>query len=91
MSSVNPARGLFLQSKAVALAAHSHQTSTHNEPDLRGRLITCWSMGCACQLAARYRPITKWNHGFVVVERKDGEGNFNLTNYRVLPGGGLVT
>jgi predicted phosphodiesterase len=91
VSSVNPARGLFLQSKAVALAAHSHQTATHNEPDLRGRLITCWSMGCCCQLAARYRPITKWNHGFVIVEKTDSDGNFNLTNYRVLPGGGLVT
>jgi predicted phosphodiesterase len=91
VSSVNPARGLFLQTKSVALAAHSHQSSIHNEPDIRGRLLTCWSMGCMCQLAARYRPVTKWNHGFVVAALKDGEGNFSVDNYRVLPSGELVT
>lgn len=88
---VNPARSLFLKTKSVAMCAHSHQSATHNEPDIRGRLLTCWSIGCMCQLAARYAPITKWNHGFAIVERDDEEGNFSVTNYRVLPGGGLVT
>lgn len=91
VSSVNPARGLFLQTKSVAMCAHSHQSAQHNEMDIRGRLITCWSVGCCCQLAARYRPVTKWNNGFAIVGRDDADGNFSVTNYRVLPGGGLVT
>lgn len=82
---VNPARGLFLRSKTVALCGHFHQTSEHHEPTLEGKPKGCWSVGCACELSPPYSPLNKWNHGFAMVEiAKDGK--FSVRNMRVLNG-----
>lgn len=82
---VNPARGLFLRSKTVAMCGHFHQTSEHHEPTLEGKPKGCWSTGCACQLSPAYMPLNKWNHGFATVEVARG-GNFSVRNFRVMEG-----
>jgi len=82
---VNPARGLFLKAKDLALCAHHHQHSEHTEKDILGRQITCWSMGCLCELSPEYMPINKWGHGFVIVE-KEPDGEFEMSNKRIWKG-----
>ncbi len=63
---VNPARGLFMRAKANAICGHFHQTSHHSEGTVEADVISCWSVGCLCNLRPLYRPMafTKWNHGF---------------------------
>lgn len=68
---VNPARGLFLQTKANAICGHLHQTSAHTETGL-GHPISCFSFGALCHLRPRYRPLNKWNTGFGIIETNGG-------------------
>jgi len=90
-TSVNPARSLFLKTKACSLCAHHHQTSQHNETNVNEELITCWSIGCLCNLHPLYRPITKWNYGFAIAEiTNKGKGHFKVRNFRLLPNMELV-
>lgn len=86
-SPVNPARGLFNRAKCSTLAGHNHTTSEHNENDLNGTPMCCWSVGCLCSLTPEYRPFayTKWNHGYAVVEIASN-GDFAVDNRRILPG-----
>jgi len=86
---VNMARGLFLRTKTFSLCAHGHTTSMHPEKDLNGNLITCWSIGCLCDLSPDYAPYNNWNHGFAVVN-VEGDGNFEVINRRILPSGKVV-
>ncbi len=81
---VNVARGLFLRAKACAIQGHNHQTSEHSETDVRGKLITTWSIGCLCYLHPEYARFNKWNHGFAIVD-VDGK-EFDVTNKRILDG-----
>jgi len=85
---VNPARGLFLRGKSNCLCNHLHQTSQHSEPNLDGKLVSCWSVGCLCNLSPRYcpKPYNKWNHGFAFVE-VDKAGVFRVQNLRIIDGG----
>lgn len=82
---VNPARGLFLRAKSVALCGHFHQTSEHHEPTITGKPQGAWSTGCACNLSPFYLPLNKWNHGFALVHAA-GQGDFEVLNRRVLNG-----
>jgi predicted phosphodiesterase len=79
---VNPARGLYMRSKVSSMMGHLHQSSEHTESDLKGRLVTTWSVGCLCQLRPRYAPLNKWNHGFAVVDTT-GEDDYRVSNYRI--------
>jgi hypothetical protein len=49
-SPVNPARGLYLRGKEIALCAHYHQTSQHTEKSLADTITSCWSIGGLCDL-----------------------------------------
>jgi hypothetical protein len=82
---VNAARGLFLRAKDSALVNHHHQVSEHTESTIKGEMITCWSLGCLCELHPAYAPINKWSHGGALVEL-DKEGNYEVTNKRILHG-----
>lgn len=84
-SPVNPARGLFLKAKASILGNHFHQMSEHHEPDIRGKSIAAWSLGCACGLAPMYLPLNKWCNGFAFVEILD-DGDFEVENLCVMKG-----
>lgn len=82
-SPVNPARGLYLKARSVALCGHHHQTSEHHARDIRGRAEAAWSTGCACFLSPRYCRLNNWNHGYAVVELSAG-GEFSVTNRRLV-------
>lgn len=82
---VNPARGLFLRGKASGICAHFHQPSHHSENTLDDKHLTCWSVGCLCDLHPRYSPLNKWGHGFAIVNI-DKDGAFSVDNNRIIDG-----
>lgn len=81
--SVNPARSLFLKTKKSALCGHLHQTSSHNEPTIDGKLISTWSTGHLGDPHPKYARINKWNHGCARIE-VDDTGNFEVINLRLI-------
>ena len=85
-SPVNPARGLYLRAKVTSAAGHWHQKSEHNETDMHGEAITCWSFGCLCDLHPDWLPINKWTHGFAIVDVLDDDGRFEVWNKRIVDG-----
>jgi len=85
LAPVNAARGFFLKAKDSTLTGHLHQSSEHTEPTVRGKMITCFSSGCLCELHPHYMPLNRWNHGFAVVEMARG-GDFEVENRRVHQG-----
>lgn len=80
-SPVNVARGLFLRAKTSSLCGHSHQTSQHQEADLRGNQTITYSVGCLSDLHPSYRPINKWNWGAAIVSREGAD--FEVDNFRI--------
>lgn len=84
-SPVNPARGLYLKARSVAMAGHHHQTSEHHAKDIRGRAEAAWSLGCACYLQPAYMRFNGWNHGFAFTDLYE-DGDFSVENKRVLNG-----
>ncbi len=81
-SPVNQARGAFLRTVHSNLTAHGHRTSTHCEPDMFGREITCWSQGCLSDLHPRYARFPKWNWGFAQIDvAKDNQ--YDMHNLRI--------
>jgi predicted phosphodiesterase len=83
-SPVNIARGLYLKGKVSAIQGHNHQVSEHTEPDMNGKIVTTWSLGCLCELHPAYLPINKWAHGFALVDI-DGS-DFMVRNKRIWKG-----
>ena len=82
-SPVNPARGLYMKAKKSSICGHHHQTSEHAEKDISGDVVSCWSSGCLCELNPDYRPINKWNHGFIHVTVEE-DGNFEVRNKKII-------
>lgn len=64
--------------------SHFHQVSQHSERTAEGKIMSCWSTGCLCQLNPRYRPYNNWGHGFATVTLHDGE--FEVENKRIIEG-----
>lgn len=83
-SPVNPARGLYMRAKKSTICGHFHQTSEHSETSIDGKLVTCWSVGCLCDLHPEYMPLNKWNHGFADII--ESNGSWNVNNYRMYQG-----
>lgn len=89
-TAVNPARGLFLKANSWALCGHSHRTSEHTGTNIHGDYLTTWSVGSLCDLHPEYNPLgNQWNHGLAIVENKEN-GDFEVTNKRILPSGKVV-
>lgn len=84
-SPVNPARGLYLKARSVAVCGHHHQTSEHHARNIRGHAEAAWSLGCACFLSPKYMPLNNWNHGFALAEVA-ADGSFAVSNKRVFGG-----
>lgn len=87
-SPVNPARGLYLKARSVAICGHHHQTSEHHARNIRGQAEAAWSLGCACFLSPRYMPLNNWNLGCAFVDVCE-DGSFGVENKRFL-GGKLI-
>lgn len=67
-SPVNPARGAFIRGHACMVTGHLHRGSHHPEPDVRGRVMSCWSHGALCDLHPEYAPLNKWDHSFLLMD-----------------------
>ena len=88
--SVNPARGLFLKAKSWAMCGHCHTTSEHSTRNIKGELLTTWSIGCLSDLSPDFNPYAyDWNHGFALVN-VEKNGGFVVENRRILPNGNVV-
>lgn len=83
---VNAARGLILQAKHSAVKGDCHTTSEHPEPDIFGKLMTCWSVGCLCGLHPKWFRLNKWNHGFAIVDLDENGYEYQFRNKRILDG-----
>ena len=84
-SLVNPARWLFLKSRANAICGHFHRSSEHSEMNLNDELVATWSMGCCCGLHPFYNPYNNWNHGFARLRIRE-DNTFDVTNMKVFNG-----
>lgn len=84
-SPVNIARGLFLRAKDNAICGHHHQASEHSEPNINGKVVTCWSVACLCELHPDYMPLNKHHHGFAHIVL-DEHGDFEVYNKRIING-----
>jgi hypothetical protein len=84
-SGVNPARGLYLKARSVAMCGHHHRTSEHHARNIRDHYEAAWSVGCACYIHPRWLPLNDWNHGFALVAVAS-DGTFAVENKRVFGG-----
>ena len=85
-SPVNPSRGAFLRAKQSLIVGHLHRASHHPEVDLDGKIISCWSTGCLCELKPDYSPlVSNSQHGFahILVE---ANGDYTVKNYQIING-----
>lgn len=83
---VNAARGSFLKAKKSVLIGHVHKISTHSETDIDGKIITCYSTGCLCQLSPDYAPFgNNYSHGFAHIKVQDN-GNYSVKNLQLIEG-----
>ena len=81
---VNPARWLYLRGHENAVCGHFHRSSNHTERSMGDKVVSCWSIGCLCDLRPEYLPVNNWNHGFAIIER-DGD-DFEVHNKRIING-----
>lgn len=81
---VNFARTLQQNLGVCAIAGHRHNTSEHSQKNADNKYITCWSLGCLCDMSPEYAIINKWNHGFAMLDliRND----FHVDNKRIIDG-----
>jgi predicted phosphodiesterase len=83
---VNPSRGAFLRAKQSLIVGHLHRPSHHPETDLDGKIISCWSTGCLCELRADYSPLVgNTMHGFAHIEIEKN-GDYTVKNYSIING-----
>lgn len=82
---VNPARGLFLRLFENAMCGHFHRSSHHVEKSAKNDLVSCWSIGCLCDLSPDFATINKWNNGFAIIEQT-GPKSFGVDNYMIHDG-----
>jgi predicted phosphodiesterase len=85
-SPVNSARGLFLQAKHSCVKGDSHVTSEHTEPNILGKIMTTWSVGCLCGMTPRWLPLNKWNAGFGIANLDSNGTDFEFINKRIFKG-----
>lgn len=86
---VMPARWLYLRTGDTAMAGHFHQPSFYPFRTILDSQIGCWSLGCACFLSPKYRPLNQWRHGFAQVEVATN-GTFRVHNFGRLKDGSIV-
>jgi predicted phosphodiesterase len=81
---VNFARTLQVKTGCCTIAGHKHKTSQHSVRRMNNDTVSCWSIGCLCDLNPDYMPVNQWNLGFAVVTHKGKK--FSVDNYRIVDG-----
>jgi predicted phosphodiesterase len=77
---VNPARNMYLKTKASVICGHFHRKSEFLTTDIDGIVHGSWSTGCLCELNAEYMNThTDWVHGFATVDVNQ-DGTFSVSN-----------
>lgn len=85
-SPVSPARGAFMKAKQSIIVGHLHRASHHPEIDLDGKVISCWSTGCLCELRPNYSPlVSNSQHGFAHIVIENG-GDYTVKNFQIING-----
>jgi predicted phosphodiesterase len=84
-SPANPARTAFLRNKDCTVVGHYHQSSSHTEPTINGKIITCYSLGALCELHPKYLSQNRWNHGFGIYEKHD-DNFWTFSNRQIIKG-----
>lgn len=80
---VNPSRNMYLKTKECCIAGHWHKSSQYNSKTVRDRVVTCWTLGCLCDMHPEYMPVNEWNLGFAVIERDDTDW-FHVDSRRII-------
>jgi predicted phosphodiesterase len=81
---VNFARTLQVKTGCCTIAGHKHKTSQHSVRRMNDDTVSCWSIGCLCDLDPDYMPVNQWNLGFAVVTHTGKK--FSVDNYRIVDG-----
>lgn len=85
-SPVSPARGAYNKAKQSMIVAHLHRASHHPEITADGEVISCWSLGCLCELKPPYSPqVSNSQHGFAHITVKPN-GNYTVRNFQIIKG-----
>jgi hypothetical protein len=85
-SPISPAKWIFTKWGGPIACAHFHKSTTYDETNGEGVLITSWSIGCACNLHPDYNPFAnKWTHGFALVEILE-DGSYSFKNKKIHDG-----
>lgn len=82
---VNPARGLILRAKESTIMSHLHQSSKHSGKTISGKIITCWSTSCMCDMSPDYAPFNEWSQGFTYIEVEEN-GDFLVALKDIIKG-----
>jgi predicted phosphodiesterase len=82
---VQPARLLYLKTKANVICGHFHRISSHVDRNIDGKFHGGWSVGCLCELSPDYMPNNDWAHGFARVTVYDN-GDFTVDNKMIVDG-----
>lgn len=84
VGTVSPARTALLKTKECSLVAHSHIASEQDDPTVRGKMITCWSVPCLCEMHPRYARENKWGQGCAVLDTRGDKWRVEL--HRLIDG-----
>lgn len=81
---VNPARNLYLKTKASSICGHYHRKSEFLTKNIDETISGCWTTGCLCELNPEYMPKgNDWVHGFAIVNILT-DGNFKVNNFCII-------
>lgn len=85
-SPVNPARGIWMRTQDSMICGHWHRSSVHTEKiGVHGKVKSCWSLGCLCNMTPDYAPVNRWSHGFAIVHVND-DGTYEVDNKTIIQG-----
>ena len=70
---MNPSQTTFNKTFCNTLIGHVHRTTSTTKKDGFKNFIHSYSTGCLTHLSPKYYPFAQHNHGFALVEIKDGK------------------
>lgn len=81
---VDPARTLFMRFKRDVICGHFHRTKDHLAKIYDGSTIMTHATGCLCELEPGYMELNEHNHGYAIVNMKNGV--HNVVNKKIFNG-----
>jgi len=82
-SPISPAKTVYDKSFEDTICSHVHKKTEFSKVSLSGKLITCYTTGCLCELSPDYAPFgNSYVHGFAHIKVKDS-GDFELKNMTI--------